>query len=195
MTVGRGGYAGLARTADDRITIAAAVDPAQLKTLSASEVVGRILNESGIWPGIEPLVSAADWRGTAPLTRSPRRVAVDNVLVLGDAAGYVEPFTGDGMAAALHSALAVEQLVTQHLAATRLEIKTHGAIEAEIDRLGSEWITVHGAIVRSARRRCRFLAALIRRPAAARLALRMISAWPALANPFLRGRAAGERTF
>ena len=100
MSVGGDGYAGLVRTADDRINIAAAIDPARLKKLSAADVIAKIRREAGCSTGLEREIAAADWRGTSPLTRSPRCVAVDNVLLLGDAAGYVEPFTGDGMAAA-----------------------------------------------------------------------------------------------
>ena len=37
-----------------------------------------------------------DWMGTIPLTRRLARPAARGVFVLGDAAGYVEPFTGEG---------------------------------------------------------------------------------------------------
>jgi menaquinone-9 beta-reductase len=195
MAVGRGGYVGAVRTADDRITVAAAIDPGQLRAYSAAEVIGRILNESGVPGRLERAVAAADWRGTSPLTRSPRRVAADNVLLLGDAAGYVEPFTGDGMAAALSSALAARELVFDYLSQTAREAKKGPDLEMKLGRLASEWTSKHGAIVRASRRRCRFLSALIRRPRAARIVLQMVAAWPALAGPFLRGASAGEPAF
>jgi menaquinone-9 beta-reductase len=195
MAVGRDGYAGIVRTADDRINIAAAIDPAQLKTLSAADIIRRIRCEAGCSNGLEREIAAAEWRGTSPLTRSPRRVAVDNVLLLGDAAGYVEPFTGDGMAAAISCALSVERLVIDHLSAIDSGAGIRGVLDGNINRLSSEWIAAHGAIVRSARRRCRFLSALIRRPKVASLALGIVSAWPALARPFLWGRCAGESTY
>jgi flavin-dependent dehydrogenase len=47
-----------------------------------------------------------DWLGTLPLTRRTPRPAGHRVLVVGDAAGYVEPFTGEGMAWALATASA-----------------------------------------------------------------------------------------
>jgi flavin-dependent dehydrogenase len=195
MSVARHGYAGIVRTADDRINIAAAIDPAQLKKLSAANVIGQIRHEAGCSNGLDREIATAEWRGTSPLTRSPRRVAVDNVLLLGDAAGYVEPFTGDGMAAALFSALSVERLVIDYLSAISGEAGTRGELDGKINRLSSEWVSAHSAIVRSARRRCRFLSALIRRPKAASLALGIVSAWPALARPFLWGRCAGESTY
>ena len=58
---------------------------------------GRLAGAAGLWRGRQ-------WRGTPPLTRRAPSLAAERVFVLGDAAGYVEPFTGEGMAWALASA-------------------------------------------------------------------------------------------
>lgn len=43
-------------------------------------------------------------RGTVPLTRRSTRLTGHRLLLLGDATGYVEPFTGEGMAWAMTAA-------------------------------------------------------------------------------------------
>ncbi|MCA9056635.1 MAG: FAD-dependent monooxygenase [Planctomycetaceae bacterium] len=104
MAVADAGYAGIVRTADGGTTIAAAVDTAALRsTSSPGELVARILDHCRL-PVPEALHSA-EWQGTAQLTRMNRQTASDRLLVLGDAIGYVEPFTGEGMAWAMSSAL------------------------------------------------------------------------------------------
>jgi flavin-dependent dehydrogenase len=42
-----------------------------------------------------------DIRGIGPMAHRPRRVAGDGFLLVGDAAGFLDPFTGDGIAEAL----------------------------------------------------------------------------------------------
>lgn len=194
MAVTQRGYVGLVQAADRRVTIAAAIDPVALKSFPAAVVVCRILAENGILGELQHFVEAAEWRGTTQLTRSHRCVAVDNVLLLGDSAGYVEPFTGDGMAAAFQAALAVEGPVTRYLSRIRIPRNTTGSLEYEASRLSSEWISAHRKVVRSAQWRCRFLAGLLRHPAAARIALQSVSVWPVLARPFLGGRPKNEAT-
>src|SRR5690606_13119141 len=53
----------------------------------------------------------AHWKGTPPLTRRATTIAAHRFLVLGDAAGYVGPFTGEGMAWALASGRAIAPIV------------------------------------------------------------------------------------
>lgn len=47
---------------------------------------------------------AIDFHAAGPMPWRPRRVANNRVALVGDAAGYVEPFTGEGMAWAIESA-------------------------------------------------------------------------------------------
>jgi len=53
------------------------------------------------------------WLATPALTRDSTNVANDRVFLLGDAIGYVEPFTGEGMSWALASAEAVIPIVVE----------------------------------------------------------------------------------
>lgn len=108
MSVGRAGYVGLARLESGKTNLAAAVSPSALRQLSPPEICEQILAESGFPQSIE--FPAESWQGTVALTRSRNSLADERMFLLGDAAGYVEPFTGEGMATALRSARAVIDL-------------------------------------------------------------------------------------
>ena len=68
MVVGRTGYVGLVRVEDGTLNVAAAVDPAALRTAAPESVVGDILTEADR----PPLTGTPlrGWRGTPLLTRS-----------------------------------------------------------------------------------------------------------------------------
>mgnify|MGYP000400909409 CR=1 FL=1 len=63
-------------------------------------LVYQVLQEAGFTLPVD--VEQLSWRGTAKLTRKTSPVAAGRVLVLGDASGYVEPFTGEGMRKIMH---------------------------------------------------------------------------------------------
>jgi 2-polyprenyl-6-methoxyphenol hydroxylase-like FAD-dependent oxidoreductase len=100
----RAGYLGLARLSDGTLDAAAALDPGIARRLGGpGPAIGAILHDCAVDP-VEALTTAL-WKGTALLTRrrTPER---GRVVVVGDAAGYVEPFTGEGMSWALRGGLA-----------------------------------------------------------------------------------------
>lgn len=110
MAVGRGGYVGIVRLEDGRLDVAAAVAPAVVAAAgSPAAAIAALLAEAC---GTESrLLStaallSADVRATPPLTHhSPLTVGgCDAVVRIGDAAAYVEPFTGEGIGWALASA-------------------------------------------------------------------------------------------
>ena len=49
-------------------------------------------------------IDTTPWQGTPTLTRSPNMRSAVRFFSIGDAAGFAEPFTGEGMAWALESA-------------------------------------------------------------------------------------------
>ena len=96
MGVARHGYVGLVRTSDGNLHVAAAVDPVALRSDGGPEpLINRILRDAGM-STLSGLAAHA-CRGTLPLTRSSGRLVDNRIFLLGDAAGYVEPFTGEGM--------------------------------------------------------------------------------------------------
>ena len=100
MAVDRHGYVGLVRIEGGLLNIAAVLAPDFVKRAGGPpQALAAVLAEAG-FPAITSLADA-DWHGTLPLTRRTSSTASRRVLVMGDAAGYVEPFTGEGMAGPL----------------------------------------------------------------------------------------------
>jgi flavin-dependent dehydrogenase len=112
MAVGRGGYVGVVQTESGQLNLAAAVDSRFLQRAgSPLECLSAIFAESGV---VRPAgLPEAVIRGTQPLTRRSPRLTGHRLLLLGDATGYVEPFTGEGMAWALTAAWCAAPLVVQ----------------------------------------------------------------------------------
>ena len=170
MAVGDGGYAGLVRVEDGSLNLAAAVEPDALKRAGSPEaVVGRIVREAGL---AELDLPAAAWHGTLPLTRQTARPVGHRIFVLGDAAGYVEPFTGEGIAWALAGGMAVANLVVWGL-------------EGWTRHVERAWLATYGKLVRDRQFWCRAFAAILRRPWLARTAVELASAWPVLCHPIV----------
>jgi menaquinone-9 beta-reductase len=104
MAYARAGYVGAVRLEDGKLDVASALDPRRLRRPDgAAAAVAAILRECG-FPCPEGL-EAKSFRGTPALTRRRARVAAEGLFVLGDAAAYIEPFTGEGMAWAMQEAL------------------------------------------------------------------------------------------
>lgn len=171
MTVGRSGYVGLAVLEHSRLNLAAAIDLDAVREHGAGEACLRIVAESGI-PFVVDLEDAA-WHATAGLTRSRRSHALPRVFLVGDAAGYVEPFTGEGMAAAIRSGRLVGPLVEQSLSEwePRLIDQWNRIIQAEVTR--RQWIG-------------RGLSQIVRRPGVVRWAVGVATRVPALGRMVVR---------
>ena len=167
MTVGSQGYVGAVRLEDGRWNLAAALDADAVARAKGVGAVVRDVLASGAWP-VPAGLGGAVWRGTPQLSRRPRRVAADGLFVVGDAAGYAEPFTGEGMACALQGGRAVVSPALQ-------------AIEQWQPHLAAAWTRT---IRRDVQRRLALatIAAWgLRRPSVATNATFLLSSWPGLA--------------
>jgi flavin-dependent dehydrogenase len=172
MTCGRSGYVGLVRLEDGRLDLACALSTDAVRAASGPGAVAEeVLGEAG-WP-VPAGLAGQPWRGTAPLTRQAHRVADRRLFALGDATGYVEPFTGEGMAWAAASAVALAPLALR--AARRWE-----------DGLAREWARRHRRLVTRRQGACRLLAALLRRPALTAAVVAVLARLPGLAIPVIR---------
>ena len=150
MAVGQGGYVGLVRVESGEINLACAFDRPMLGSVGGAALLcQKILAEAGF--ATLPGLKEAAWQLTAALSRRTTPLAGHRLLLLGDAAGYVEPFTGEGMGWALTSALAALPLVLLGLE------HWDGAIETEWRRLHHRWVT-------QKQRSCRVLAVVLRHP-------------------------------
>lgn len=116
MAVGRSGYVGLVRLAGGVLNVAAAFDRGFVRASGGpAGAAAAVLDEAG-FPAV-PALDGADWIGTPPLTRRTRPPAGHRLFLVGDAAGYVEPFTGEGMGAALVSGQSVAPLALRGITA------------------------------------------------------------------------------
>jgi flavin-dependent dehydrogenase len=172
MACGQGGYVGSVRLEDGRLDVAAALDPAEVKRAGGlGATTAAILEEAGL-PAVPGLAGAA-WRGTPQLTRRASRLASERVFVLGDAAGYIEPFTGEGIAWALASAAAVAPLAVR--AAQDWQVS-----------LAREWHQVYHRTVVRRQHACRAVSRLLRSPWLARVLITVLARVPMLASPLVR---------
>jgi flavin-dependent dehydrogenase len=170
MVLTRYGYVGISRINARQFNIAAAVDRAALQRVLPADVVASMLEEGGF--RVPADFRSANWRGTPRLTSRPNHVASERVFLMGDAAGYIEPFTGEGMAAALESAVAIAPLVVE-------SVKNWTPVIAQ------RWDALHKQIVRDRQSTCRQLAWILRRPWAARATLQLCRLMPGIADQMI----------
>ena len=172
MACGTDGYVGLVRLEDGRLDIAAALDRRPVKQVGGiGALASTIISEAG-FPEV-PGLAEEDWQGTPLLTRRAHRVASERAFLIGDAAGYVEPFTGEGIAWALAGGLAVAPL------ADRAADQWHAS-------LADEWTTQYSRIVKRRQFLCKLLSRGLRYPRITRLSVNVVSRFPIFAKPFTR---------
>ncbi len=180
MVVGSKGYVGLAPTEDGALNVAAALTLQTLREAgSPGEVVRGILEEARAPPlEGEPVEG---WRGTPGLGSRPPRLGGERILAVGDAAGFPEPFTGEGMSWALAGAVTLAPL----------------ALEAVGDwdpRIPRRWEALFRGSVYRAQRLSRGVAWTLRRPLLSRRLIRLLHHFPAVAVPLVRRAATPPRT-
>lgn len=172
MAVARQGYVGLARQEDHRLNVSAAlIRNALQEASSTSAVVRDIIQQAGFTP--PETLENAKWLGTKPLTRKLQTPAGHRLFIVGDAAGYVEPFTGEGMTWAIELASLVEPLAVQ-------------AIGTWDDELIKRWSNVVRQHARRRQRSCRLLKFGLRRPWLVTPTIRILKSLPRTASPFLK---------
>ncbi|MCA9290967.1 MAG: hypothetical protein KDA25_07555, partial [Phycisphaerales bacterium] len=176
MMIGPGGYVGVTRVEDGHLTIGAAIDPRRTPAAeTARDVVVRIVRPHR--PGLADALAGAspdEWFGAPPLARRRPCLATTRVLVIGDAAGYVEPFTGEGMAWALD-------------AGRRAAILVAGGWRAS---LLADWPRDHARHVRRRQRWCGALRSVLHRPRLASAALWLGGGCPGVIDGAIRAIAA-----
>ncbi len=179
MVVGEGGYVGLVRVVDGSLTVAAALDPSWLRRhASPGDAVGALLRAAG--SAALPERPSVGWRGTRTLTRSPHARGAERVFAVGDAAGYVEPFTGEGISWALAGARALTPLVAR-------------AARGWDPVLLEAWDRAHSQSMARAQRLCRAVAWTSRRPRLVISTLRLLARLPGVAGPFVRRAGAAPK--
>lgn len=106
MHVGRGFYVGLAPTPDDELNVGMALPlehgsrPARARFDAAIAALPRVARRLAGTTRLTPI------RGAAPIGHRVATTAGPGWLLVGDAAGFIDPFTGEGIHRALRSARA-----------------------------------------------------------------------------------------
>jgi flavin-dependent dehydrogenase len=172
MNVALGGYAGLVRLADDRVHVGAALDSDTCRSAGGPGIlIESILHQCG-QPGLGA-IGAEKFHGTGRLTRRRNKLGAYRVLAVGDACGYVEPFTGEGISWAVRGACEVTQLLAECNGNWR-------------DDLADLWTVRHRATLGRWQMVCHTLRALAHRPRLADACVSIASMFPALAGGVAR---------
>ncbi len=167
MHVADGGYVGMVALPSNKVHIAAALSPACCRDEGPRQTITRILSDCRD----ERIELPADLRliGTGPLTKKRTHLGQHRLLFVGDACGYVEPFTGQGIAWALATAEAAVGL----LPAPGNSWPTD---------LPARWQALHRATVGNEHRRCQAIRFGLHRPTLTRATAFLLNRIPALAK-------------
>lgn len=162
MAVARGGYLGRVALPDGRVDFAMAATPELVRRAgSPTEAARAIWAESGL-DGAE--IPDGRWFGT-PVLRRRAQAQEGRILRVGDAAGYVEPFTGEGMSWAL--------LGGSDIAYDAIACIEHGPDSSRWPR------TLHGLLARR-HARCRAVSNAVRSPTLVRVAIAFAGVAPSV---------------
>lgn len=171
MAIHRHGYVGLARVESNQLNVASAIDREFIKhQQSPTAAVISIMEESGF--SVPPVMRSMNLKGTIPLTRKTVRPASHRLLLVGDAAGYLEPFTGEGMSNA----------ISEGVAAVR--IASNGLQDWD-ESLEQQWLHTHQTLTEGRSHWCRYLSQLLRSPTAINVGLRLFRWFPNVARPIV----------
>jgi len=166
MLVAPDGYVGLVRLPAGRLHIGASLNPQACNTRHGpAPVIARILDHCQT--PVPAALFSATFTGTGPLTVHRQRVAGHRVLALGDAGGYVEPFTGEGISWAIRSAIEAANLLPENSADCR-------------HTLAHQWQHRHATAIRHRQRYCRSLRQILHRPALAALCMSLATRLPGI---------------
>ena len=169
MACGPGAYLGIVRQEDGSLDMAMAADKPEMARHGGPAGLAGALLRSCRWP-VPPAMAKARWRGTPPLTRY-RAAGCPGMVVVGDAGGYVEPFTGEGMGWALEGGERLSALVARSLA------------NGSLNSLHGRWAYFQKRANGRRRIACRILARALRVPGTAIIAARCMGMLPALGWP------------
>ena len=172
MACGVDGYVGQVVVEDGRIDMAAALDPVAVKHAGGmGQLVEAILTQAGhpLHPGLTDL----PWKGTPRLTRQAPTLGGHRLFIVGDAAGYIEPFTGEGMAWAMAGAARLAPLAIQ-------------AIRHWDNDLLKRWQTIYRREVARRQVICRTTARVLRRPKLTNFLVGGLARAPWLAYPVVQ---------
>lgn len=107
MHVGGGGYCGIAPLSGARANVTFVLDRREMAA-AGGDLEGFYRRTLPRWPRVQERLSRATFLGPptaiGPLALEASRVSAPGALLVGDSAGFYDPFTGEGVTLALRSA-------------------------------------------------------------------------------------------
>lgn len=121
MHVGGGGYCGIAPLAPRRANVAFVLDVREMGP-AGGDVEGFFRSSlKARWPRVAERLEGARLmeppRATGPLAVTARALTAPGALLVGDAAGFYDPFTGEGITLALRTSRLAADVIKDALAA------------------------------------------------------------------------------
>jgi 2-polyprenyl-6-methoxyphenol hydroxylase-like FAD-dependent oxidoreductase len=170
-----GTYIGLNPVGPRTLNVSALCNPAELKRETAMEFINRRTRTSEhLRPRIAPLTNAANVRATFPAAASVRDVVTTNAALIGDASGFLDPLTGEGIYQALWTARALASEVLQAWA-------SDSNLNAALQRYANQRRRAH----RGKRWCCQAFQAIIRRPRLSNAVHELLSWRQGIGNSFI----------
>ena len=172
MAVNAHGYAGVVKLENGDLDLAAAFDTAFIRKCGSPQAAAKnIITGAGL-PFLETFEKGL-WHGTAPFTRERHCLAAKRLFVVGDAASYGEPFTGEGIAWAIYGALQMVPYI-------------NAGIKNWDDSLASGWQMDHKKNIAAKQQMSRRLGALLRHQEISNFLIGgILKNMPALARPIV----------
>jgi flavin-dependent dehydrogenase len=168
MCMGNNGYVGMVRIDGSYEHLAVALDPSSCRRAGGPvNLVREIFGSCG--RSIPAGLNGARFRGTGTLTRRRQNLGGFRVLTVGDACGYVEPLTGEGMAWAAIGARELANMLPKPFIRWR-------------DDLPARWRRRYLEVIGRQQRWCRGMRTTVRHPALTAAGVFMGNAMPALAR-------------
>jgi menaquinone-9 beta-reductase len=126
MHVGRGAYCGLAPLPEGHVNVGLVMGAAEARRAGGAEAafetgMSRVLEARERLRGCERV---SPLRGVAPLAARSARAYADGVLLVGDAAGFLDPITGEGVFRALRGAELAAEVAGQALSSGDCSART-----------------------------------------------------------------------
>ncbi len=172
MCVRQHGYLGMVKAEHGLLNLAAAIEPGILKTPGGiSTWISETLHHYGL--ELETEIDPNQWIGTPALTRRVEKPFGPRWVAIGDSVGYVEPFTGEGMAWAIAgSAQAAFHVLAE--------------IDQWSEKSETQWGILHRKLIHDRQLGCKWLAWTLNSSFRSHCALRLASYLPPLATWFVR---------
>ena len=170
-----GTYIGLNPIGTNTLNVSALCDPTELRSTTAMEFINqRTQSSTHLRSRIAPLTNVASVRATFPAAASVRDVVANNAALVGDASGFLDPLTGEGIYQALWTARALATEVSAgwaNDAALNLSLRRY-ANQRRRQHRGKRWC-------------CQGFQAIIRRPRLSNAVLRLLSFRAGIGDAFI----------